>query len=212
MVHAEEVADGAREADLAEVEGLVVLIAVEEEPGAVGGVGRRGLQVGRDGEFEVRILRGEEVDEVFRNRALEPAAVLLLELVGVGQPADDVADRPHGQLDQNRLPAQVHEVVEDGLLHVGAVPHAETERHVVLLRAEDPAALRVAGEEDVAGLVVLDLRVPRAGRQQQARAVVEVVADAARPFLRRDLRRREFERIERRGRGRRRGGLFGIHA
>ena len=198
-IDAEQIPRGASEADLAEVVGLAVLVPAEEDPDAVGGVRRGRLHLRGVRERDVGVLRPQQLGDALRERAFEAAAVLLPELLRVGEPGEGVAERPDREFDEDGPSAQVHEVVEDGRLQVGAVPDADAERHVVFLCAADPSLLRVAGEEDVAGLVVLDLNVPRAAGQEDARAVVEVEAYAARALLRGGPRHRDEERVRRRG-------------
>ncbi len=118
--------------------------------------------------------------------------MLAAEAGGVGKPGQDVAEGADGELDQDVLSGAIVVVGEDAFL---AVPDLDAEADVEAFGAGDAGALVAAFEEDVAGVDVAEADAPfafSARGEDDAGALVEIVADVARAGLRGD---RGFGRI-----------------
>ena len=224
-VEAEDVARRAMEADVAEVDGLVVHVALEEQSHVVTRVGLVLYGVLRGDERDVRVLVFHERRDPRRHDADQLAVVLLLEALHITEPADAVADRSDGQLDHDLLATQVHVMLEDGRV-VALLVDDETEFDVELLDGRhEGAGHRVVAVEDDARVDVHERHMVRLPvvREEDADAVVEIEFDsfhgvqygylrdfavdrllrALRPFLAgREIRiARRFGRLGRRGGG-----------
>ncbi len=102
-VEPEDVARRAVEADVTEVDGLVIDIALEEQPHVVRRVGLVLYGVLRSDERDVWILVFHECRDPRRHDADQLAMMLQLEAFHVGEPSDAVADRADGQLHHDFL-------------------------------------------------------------------------------------------------------------
>lgn len=178
-VQPEDVARRPVEPDVAEVDGLIVHIAPEEESHVIGGVGLVLHRLfGRD-EGDVGILVLDQRGDPRRHDADELAAVFLLEPFHITEPADGVPDGPHGQLDHDLLVFEVHVVLEDGFL-VPLFVDDEPELDVEFFHGRhEGARLSVVAVEDDAGVDVeecdvIDLVVPG---EEDSYPVVEVELD-----------------------------------
>ena len=190
------------QADVAEVDRLVVHVAAEEEAHVVGGVRTVGLGLlGRD-ELDVRVLLLEDVRDPRGHHADELAFVFQLEAFDVAEPADAVADRADRELDHDFLVRGVVVVREDRRV-VALVVDDQAKPDEELLHAGDERARHgVRAVQDDASVDVRErhMVVLAVLREEDADAVVEVELDAFDRVQHRDLRdltvdRRLFLRI-----------------
>lgn len=174
------------QADFTEVDGLEGGVCLEEKPDAVGGVGCLVLEVLRGGEGDAGVLVFEEFDDQRPHCAFEPAAMLLTEAFGIGEPANEVAQCPDWIADEDVFPLEVHRMLEAGFRFT-FFPDLEGKPDEVFLGGGNPATWAVTGEDDVAGFVVDDFGMPVTGWEQQPCPIVEVITDAVRSQLGRDI-------------------------
>ncbi len=189
-VEAENVARRAVEADVAEVDGLVVHVALEEQPHVVRCVGFVLYSVLRGDERDVWILVFYECRDPRRHDADQLAMMLQLETFHVGEPSDAVSNRADGQLHHDLLVTQVHVMLEDGLV-VAFFVDDETEPDVELLDGRhEGSGHRVVAVEDDAGVDVHERHMVRLPvvREEDADAVVEIELDAFHGIQHGDLR------------------------
>jgi hypothetical protein len=168
---------------------VALILVVEEQADRVGRVELLGPHLFVRDKTDIGIGVAEQRDQQCRHRAGQPAAVLLLELDRVGEPADQIAQGADRKLHQNVAPGGRVFVTEDA---VAFLPHLDRKAHEIALDAVDERALAVDREQDVAGVEVGEPHVPGAGGQSDAAAEVEVEADAARALLGRHRRRRRI--------------------
>ena len=157
-IDAEDVAGSAMQPDVTEVGRLEhEILVVEEQAHRIGSVVAFPLDLLVREEGDIRIGIAEQRDQPLGHAAGEPAAVLLLELHRIGEPADGVAERADRELDQHLAVGRRVFVREHAL---ALLPGLDPEAHVVALGAVDAAALELGLEQDIAGVEIAEPHPP----------------------------------------------------
>src|SRR5699024_7053164 len=93
----QNVTGGAMEADLTEIHGLVVYGSANTETHPVCRIRLCRARSVRCGEVYLWILRGQQVDNILRHCALQPALMQHLKALSVREPAKQVSQRAGGE-------------------------------------------------------------------------------------------------------------------
>lgn len=134
------------------------------------------------------ILFLEQIDNQLPHRTFQLASMLFLETLRIGEPSDQVTQRPDRKTDDDILVFQI-KIVFEKRLFLSPFPDLEPEIDEILFGAGDPTAFGIAGKKDIAGIGINDLRMPLSRRKKEAGSVIEVVQNPCRTFLRRHFGR-----------------------
>src|SRR5262249_6448409 len=149
-IDAQDISCGTVQADMTKVARLEhVGLVLEKKPHRVGGVIALGFDLAVRDQRDVGMAVAQERNQLVTDSAGQPAAMVLLKLQRVGEPAQRIAERTDGELDQNiTIPGGIIM----GKNTLAAVPYFEPEADEIALTAVDLPGLQFGLEEGVVGI------------------------------------------------------------